>query len=170
MLSLRWQWGRQENLSQTAVNIHRWSYTGGRWGLHLGVFWIGYKRRSHEKRQTAREVGVHRETSRGSHAKYVCSLSVDGGSKAFVSENWAVEDWIRDGERKIPEWAGDQQCHWVAALAHKLLSHIITFFGVPSTWQILKIVSISLAPGKSGRRVYTSAMIQPTAHTSMGEL
>lgn len=43
------------------------------------------------------------ETSRGSHDKYVCSLSVDGGSKAFVSENWAMEDWIRDGERKIPE-------------------------------------------------------------------
>ena len=45
-----------------------------------------------------------------------------------------------------------------------------TFLGVPSTWQILKIVSISLAPGKSGRRVYTSAMIQPTAQMSMGEL
>lgn len=50
------------------------------------------------------------------------------------------------------------------------LFHIVTFFGVPNTWQILKIVSISLAPGKSGRRVYTSAMMQPTAQMSMGEL
>lgn len=55
-------------------------------------------------------------------------------------------------------------------MAHKPVSHNVTFFGVPSTWQILKIVSISLAPGKSGLRVYTSAMMQPTAHTSMGEL
>lgn len=105
----RWVWGDSEGNSrtdnckycgqQTAVNIHRWSYTRGRGGLHLGDFWIGYKHRSHEKRQTAREVGVHRETSRGSHDKYVCSLSVDGGSKAAVSENWAVEDsrrWEKD--------------------------------------------------------------------------
>lgn len=55
-------------------------------------------------------------------------------------------------------------------LAHKSLVYVITFFGVPNTWQILKIVSISLAPGKRGRRVYTSAMMQPTAQTSMGEL
>lgn len=51
-----------------------------------------------------------------------------------------------------------------------LMVYGITFFGVPNTWQILKMVSISLAPGKRGRRVYTSAMMQPTAQTSMGEL
>ena len=45
-----------------------------------------------------------------------------------------------------------------------------TFFGVPKTWQILKMVSISLEPGKRGLRVYSSAMMQPTAHWSMGEL
>lgn len=30
---------------------------------------------------------------------------------------------------------------------------VITFFGVPKTWQILKMVSTSLEPGKSGLRV-----------------
>lgn len=30
---------------------------------------------------------------------------------------------------------------------------VITFFGVPNTWQILKMVSTSLEPGKSGLRV-----------------
>ena len=60
--------------------------------------------------------------------------------------------------------------HGELALAHKPLFCVITFFGVPNTWQILKIVSISLAPGKSGLRVYTSAMMQPTAQMSMGEL
>ena len=35
--------------------------------------------------------------------------------------------------------------------------------GVPKTEQILKISSISELPGKSGRKVYSSAMMQPTA-------
>lgn len=56
------------------------------------------------------------------------------------------------------------------ALANRPLIPSITFFGVPNSWQILKMVSISLAPGKSGLRVYTSAMMQPTAQMSMGEL
>ena len=49
-------------------------------------------------------------------------------------------------------------------------NQISTFVGVPSTEQILKISSTSLVPGKSGLSVYTSAMMQPTAHRSIGEL
>lgn len=45
-----------------------------------------------------------------------------------------------------------------------------TFDGVPRTLQILKISSISLLPGNSGLSVYSSAMMQPTAQMSMGEL
>ena len=40
--------------------------------------------------------------------------------------------------------------------------------GVPMTEQILKISSISELPGKSGRNVYNSAMMHPTAHMSIG--
>lgn len=47
---------------------------------------------------------------------------------------------------------------------------LLTFLGVPNTWQILKISSTSLVPGKSGLNVYSSAIILPTAHMSMGEL
>ena len=36
--------------------------------------------------------------------------------------------------------------------------------------QILKISSNSLDPGKRGLKVYTSAMMQPMAHISIGEL
>ena len=46
----------------------------------------------------------------------------------------------------------------------------LTLVGVPSTEQILKSWSTSLLPGKRGRKVYTSAMMQPTAHRSTGEL
>ena len=45
-----------------------------------------------------------------------------------------------------------------------------TFDGVPRTLQILKISSISLLPGNSGLSVYSSAIMQPTAQISMGEL
>ena len=45
-----------------------------------------------------------------------------------------------------------------------------TFDGVPRTASILNIVSISLLPGKSGLSMYNSAIMQPTAHTSIGEL
>ena len=40
--------------------------------------------------------------------------------------------------------------------------------GVPMTEHILNISSISELPGNSGRKVYSSAMMQPTAHMSMG--
>lgn len=53
---------------------------------------------------------------------------------------------------------------------NNLGTSILTFLGVPKTWQILKISSTSLVPGKSGLSVYSSAIILPTAHTSMGEL
>ena len=46
----------------------------------------------------------------------------------------------------------------------------LTFDGVPRTVDTLKSWSISLLPGKMGRSVYSSAMMQPSAHTSMGEL
>lgn len=49
-------------------------------------------------------------------------------------------------------------------------SKSLTFFGVPNTWQILKISSTSLVPGKRGLSVYSSAMMLPTAHISIGEL
>ena len=39
--------------------------------------------------------------------------------------------------------------------------------GVPRTEQILNISSISELPGKSGRNVYSSAMMQPTALQSL---
>jgi hypothetical protein len=45
-----------------------------------------------------------------------------------------------------------------------------SFTGVPNTEHILKIISTSLAPGNNGRRVYNSAMIQPMANISIGEL
>ena len=40
--------------------------------------------------------------------------------------------------------------------------------GVPSTEAILYSVSGSDEPGKRGRKVYSSAMMAPTAHRSMG--
>ena len=54
--------------------------------------------------------------------------------------------------------------------SYNLGTRVLTFLGVPKTWQILKISSTSLVPGKSGLNVYSSAIILPTAHTSMGEL
>lgn len=42
--------------------------------------------------------------------------------------------------------------------------------GVPKTEHILNISSTSLVPGNSGLEVYISAIIQPTAHRSIGEL
>lgn len=83
------------------------------------------------------------------------------------------------GFQKDSRMAGDQHAvrhrmereHGkLPASAHRPWFRVVTFFGVPNTWQILKMVSISLAPGKSGLRVYTSAMMQPTAQMSMGEL
>lgn len=84
------------------------------------------------------------------------------------------------GFQKDSRMAGDQHAvrhrreerehRKLPASAHRPLFRVVTFFGVPNTWQILKMVSISLAPGKSGLRVYTSAMMQPTAQMSMGEL
>lgn len=53
---------------------------------------------------------------------------------------------------------------------NNLRTRVLTFLGVPKTWQILKISSTSLVPGKSGLNVYSSAIILPTAHISMGEL
>ena len=47
---------------------------------------------------------------------------------------------------------------------------IITSVGVPSKAQILKSWSISLEPGNSGRNVYNSGIMQPTAHMSMALL
>lgn len=47
---------------------------------------------------------------------------------------------------------------------------MITFLGVPRTEHILKIWSISELPGNRGLKVYNSAIIQPTAQISMGEL
>lgn len=83
---------------------------------------------------------------------------------------WRTTQGEEDPEQAGAAQGGGQGTQEAAALSHRLLSHLITFLGVPSTWQILKIVSISLAPGKSGRSVYTSAMMQPTAQMSMGEL
>lgn len=40
--------------------------------------------------------------------------------------------------------------------------------GVPITEQILNTSSISELPGNRGRKVYNSAMMQPTAQISMG--
>ena len=48
--------------------------------------------------------------------------------------------------------------------------HLFTESGVPSTEHILKISSTSLEPGKRGLNVYISAVMQPTAQRSMGEL
>ena len=42
--------------------------------------------------------------------------------------------------------------------------------GVPMTEQILNTSSISELPGKSGRNVYNSAMMQPTAQMSIGQV
>lgn len=55
-------------------------------------------------------------------------------------------------------------------ISSKLTSHWCTLVGVPRTEQSLNSSSTSLAPGNSGLNVYTSAMMQPTAHRSMGEL
>lgn len=78
--------------------------------------------------------------------------------------------WKTTRARKIPERARAAQGGGRDHGKLLLWPTSFTFLGVPNTWQILKIVSISLAPGKSGRRVYTSAMMQPTAQMSMGEL
>lgn len=98
------------------------------------------------------------------------------GEKLALLENLGRGEWSRSRETLeqsgglVVHSTGEGQSRELLASAHEPLVHVITFFGVPNTWQILKIVSISLAPGKRGRRVYTSAMMQPTAQTSMGEL
>ena len=45
-----------------------------------------------------------------------------------------------------------------------------TLVGVPITEHILKIISTSLDPGNMGLSVYNSAIIQPQAKISIGEL
>jgi len=46
----------------------------------------------------------------------------------------------------------------------------ITLSGVPIIEHILNISSISLVPGNNGLNVYSSAIIQPMAHISIGLL
>ena len=60
---------------------------------------------------------------------------------------------------------------WHAHLQENFAQHVLhTFDGVPRTLHTLKISSISLLPGNSGLSVYSSAMMQPTAQMSIGEL
>lgn len=101
------------------------------------------------------------------------SCKQNEGEKLALPEDLGRGAWSRSRETL------EQSVCWCCAALWRgragscclwLMVYGITFFGVPNTWQILKIVSISLAPGKRGRRVYTSAMMQPTAQTSMGEL
>ena len=98
---------------------------------------------------------------------------------------WNGEMWKRGGQcanelLKVQTACGHHYYRRSPPKYHSLLNNCIpiqaygpvlcTLVGEPRTEQILKIWSTEPVPGNSGLKLYTSAMMEPTAQMSMGEL